>query len=115
MTATAVEPAPPPAGVTRRDVLRRGALAGVAVAWAVPVVQTVGMGAAAAASSACTCVFHVSYVIGSTTLHFNCFVSTNTCNCFSDCYLGATCACRAPVGATACAIPVVFTSCVLVV
>jgi hypothetical protein len=43
-------------GVSRRDFLKRGAALGGAIAWATPVVQTIGMRAAFAqtASPACT-------------------------------------------------------------
>jgi hypothetical protein len=38
-------------GITRRDVLKRGAVAGGAVLWAVPVVQVIGMSASHAAAA----------------------------------------------------------------
>jgi len=100
-----------PTGITRRDVLRRGAMAGVAVAWAVPVVQTLGTGSAAAASSACHCVFRVTVPGPAAPAFYDCFVTQNSCNCWSDCHLGATCPCDSAAGA-ACAIPLVFTSCI---
>lgn len=40
-----------PRGVNRREFLRRAAVTGATVAWAAPVVQTIGMGRAAAQST----------------------------------------------------------------
>ncbi len=43
-------------GITRRDLLKRGAVVGGTVLWATPVVQTVGMARAYAAEPSDTCV-----------------------------------------------------------
>ena len=42
-------------GITRRELLKRGAVVGVATLWVTPIVQTVGMGRAAAAVTSPVC------------------------------------------------------------
>lgn len=56
-------PAIPDEGITRRDLLRKGAVLGGAVVWVTPVVQTVGMGRAFAANPSPTpCSPAISYI-----------------------------------------------------
>lgn len=50
-------------GITRRDLLRRGAVLGGAVVWSTPVVQTLGMGRAFAQTASPTGDKDVSYAV----------------------------------------------------
>ena len=50
-------------GITRRDLLRRGAVLGGAVVWTTPVVQTLGMGRAFAQTTSPTGGKDISYLV----------------------------------------------------
>lgn len=73
-------------GLSRRELLRRGAIAGGALAWAVPTVQTLGMGRALAAEPSGGCVLYcIKYEadegrwtsLGSSKSQGNCFVCSS--------------------------------------
>jgi hypothetical protein len=48
----------PSSGITRRELLKRGAIVGVATLWVTPIVQTVGMGRAFAQDTSEQCLYY---------------------------------------------------------
>ena len=87
-------------GISRRDIIKRGAIVGGTLVWAVPVVQSIGGTAFAAstqASQACNCVTFVCRTNQNGTHQIKtCTYSAENCGCFCNCGDVATFPCAAP-------------------
>lgn len=97
-------------GISRRSLIKRGAIVGGTVLWAAPVVQSFTSPAGAVEGSpACSCVLIVT--IGPN--QYSCTLEPNSCACFCCCQFGANCAnCNsAQHNNDPCAVPAVFTGC----
>ena len=68
-------------GLSRRDLLRRGAIVGGTLVWVAPAIQTFGATAAYAASPLCTACIAVT--TGGTTMHFNLTPTAACCTCIA--------------------------------
>jgi hypothetical protein len=85
-----------PDGITRRDALRKGAVAGGAIVWAVPLVQSMGLPSAfgqSAGTPRCDCTVRI-VTPGGDCLADNCQLTPEACECFqTQCNCTTPCRC----------------------
>lgn len=84
-------------GISRRTVIKRGAIVGGAI-WAAPAITTLSQASAegAGGTPVCECAVLVQVVFGGSTSNFRCELTEGSCRCACFCEFGVGDACQCP-------------------